>query len=131
MHTRTVYDYAIVRAVPRPEREEFLNVGAIVSCAARKFLEARIDLDERRLRAFDAGIDIEFLRSHLVAIERICAGGPAAGAIGRLSQRERFHWLVAPRSAVIQTSSVHSGQCTDPTGALEHLMRTMVHLRSE
>ncbi len=131
MRTRNVYDYAIVRVVPRPEREEFLNVGAIVSCAAAKFLDARIDLDERRLRAFDADLDIDFLRSHLAAIVRICAGGADAGAIGRLSQRERFHWLVAPRSAVIQTSSVHSGQCSDPGGALEHLMRTMVHVRSE
>lgn len=127
MHAPHIYDYAIVRVVPRPEREEFLNVGAIVSCAAEKYLEARIVLEETRLFAFAAGIDLEAVRAHLAAIPLICVGGARAGALGKLSQRERFHWLVAPRSAVIQTSAVHSGRCSSAVSALEHVMRTMVH----
>jgi hypothetical protein len=122
------YDYAIVRVVPRPEREEFLNAGVILSCAAAKFLEARIELDGDRLRAFDPGVDIELVRAHLDTISRICAGGAQAGALGKLGQRERFHWLAAPRSAVIQTSAVHSGRCADPAQALDHLVATMVRV---
>lgn len=129
MHAPHLYDYAIVRVVPRPEREEFLNVGAIVSCAPVRFLGARIVIDEARLRAFDPGIDIEAASAHLAAIPRVCAGGADAGPIGRMTQRERFHWLVAPRSALIQTSHAHSGYCADPQQALDHLMRTMVLLR--
>lgn len=128
MRTPLWYDYAIVRVVPRPEREEFLNVGVIVSCLATKFLEARIDLDEKRLLAMDPAADLLLIRSHLSAIMRICAGGTDAGPIGGLTQRERFHWLVAPRSAVIQTSAVHSGRCSDPVQSLDHLVATMVRL---
>ena len=128
MPTPHWYDYAIVRVVPRPEREEFLNVGVILSCAAEKFLEARIELDSGRLLAFDPSIDLDLIDSHLATMARICAGGAAAGPIGRLSQRERFHWLVAPRSAVIQTSATHSGRCADPAAAVEHLLETMVRL---
>ncbi|MEZ5462852.1 DUF3037 domain-containing protein [Dokdonella sp.] len=126
MPTQHWYDYAIVRVVPRPEREEFLNAGVIVSCLSAKFLEARIALDEGRLLALDPTADLHLIRSHLNAILRICAGGAEAGAIGSMSQRERFHWLVAPRSAVIQTSAVHSGRCFDPAQALEHLIATSV-----
>jgi DUF3037 family protein len=121
------YDYAVIRVVPRVEREEFVNVGVILSCPIHDFLEARIAYDPQRLRAFDAGLDVEALDSHLQSIPVICRGGPAAHAIGRLTQRERFHWLVAPRSTVIQTSAVHSGSSADPAAALEHLVRTMVH----
>jgi hypothetical protein len=120
------YDYAIIRVVPRVEREEFVNVGVIVSCPSRGFLEARIELDERRLMALDATLDIASIRTHLATIPVICRGGEQAGPIGRLSQRERFHWLVAPRSTVIQTSPVHTGYCEDPTAVLEHLLDTMV-----
>lgn len=128
MPTPHWYDYAIVRVVPRPEREEFLNVGVILSCAAAKFLEARIELDGDRLRGFDPGVDIELVRAHLDTMARICAGGERAGALGKLGQRERFHWLVAPRSAVIQTSAVHSGSCSDPAQALDRLVATMVRM---
>lgn len=124
------YDYAVVRVVPRPEREEFINVGVIVSCAKTKFLEARIELDVRRLLAFDPSADVELVSAHLATISRICAGGDAAGPIGRLSDRERFHWLVAPRSAVIQTSAVHRGRCADPVQALDHLLAAMVRTRT-
>ncbi len=122
------YDYAVIRVVPRVEREEFVNAGVILSCPAKDFLEARIDLDEERLLALEPDLDIESVRSHLASIPAICAGGEAAGPIGRLSQRERFHWLVAPRSTIIQTSSAHSGRCDDPAAALEHLLNTMVRL---
>jgi hypothetical protein len=120
------YDYAIVRVVPRVEREEFVNVGVIVSCPARDFLQARIELDEQRLRALDPGIDIEAIRMHLASIPAICCGGSQGGTIGRLSRRERFDWLVAPRSTIIQTSKVHTGRCSDPAALLEHLLNTTV-----
>jgi hypothetical protein len=120
------YDYAIFRVVPRVEREEFVNVGVIVSCPSRDFLEARVELDEQRLAALDSEVDVESIRTHLATIPAICAGGPQAGPIGHLSQRERFHWLVAPRSTIIQVSAVHTGRCEDPTQVLEHLINTMV-----
>ena len=120
------YDYAIVRVVPRVEREEFINAGVILSSQAQDFLGARIDLDERRLLALDPGVDIETVRANLASIPLVCAGGAAAGPIGKLTPRERFHWLVAPRSTIIQTSAVHSGRCQDPAAALDHLLKTMV-----
>ena len=120
------YDYAIIRVVPRVERGEFVNAGAIVSCPPRRFLEARIELDKQRLRALDSHVDVESVRAHLESITLICAGGAAAGPIGQLSQRERFHWLVAPKSALIQMSPVHTGRCGDPATLLEHLMEVMV-----
>ena len=120
------YDYAIIRVVPKVEREEFVNVGVIVSCPAKGFLEARIELDEQRLKALDATLDIESIRPHLVSIIAICAGGEQAGPIGQLSQRERFHWLTAPRSTTIQTSPVHTGHTTNPVSVLEHLLESSV-----
>jgi hypothetical protein len=120
------YDYAIVRVVPKVEREEFLNVGVIVSSPANGFLEARIELNERRLLAIDPTVDLETIRAHLATIPAICAGGPEAGPIGSLPQRERFHWLVASRSTVIQTSPAHTGTCENPATLLEHLLETMV-----
>jgi hypothetical protein len=129
VHALCSYDYAIVRVVPRVEREEFINVGVILSCPELDFLDARIDLDQQRLLALDASVDVESLRANLASIPIICAGGPPAGPIGRLSPRERFHWLVAPRSTVIQMSAVHAGRCRDPAQALEHLLQTMVRAR--
>jgi Protein of unknown function (DUF3037) len=120
------YDYAVIRVVPRVEREEFVNVGVIVSCPARDFLEARIELQPQRIAALDATLDLDAIRKHLAAIPVICKGGVDAGPIGRLSPRERFHWLVAPRSAVIQTSPAHSGLCDDPAALIERLLDTMV-----
>lgn len=124
------YDYAIVRVVPRVERGEFINAGVIVSCAASGYLQARIELDEARLFALDPGADVAGIRAGLAAIPMICAGGKAAGALGGLSIRERFHWLVAPRSTAIQTSPVHTGRCDSPHPQLDvqldRLMQTMV-----
>jgi hypothetical protein len=129
VRTPSSYDYAIVRVVPRVEREEFINAGVILSCPAQDFLGARIDLDEQRLLALDPDVDVEAVRANLASIPLLCAGGAAAGPIGKLSPRERFHWLVAPRSTIIQTSPVHSGRCQDPAAALDHLLRTMVKVR--
>ena len=123
LHT---YDYAVVRVLPRVERGEFVNVGMIVSCAALGLLQAGIELDEARLLALDPGADLAGIRAALATIPLICAGGAAAGALGRLSVRERFHWLVAPRSSSIQTSPVHTGRCADTAALLESLMQKMV-----
>jgi len=120
------YDYAVIRVVPRVEREEFVNVGVIVSCPEKQFLEARIELDEKRLAALDATLDVEAIRTHLATIPAIAAGGEGAGPIGKLAARERFRWLIAPRSTVIQASAAHTGRCDDPAALLEHLMATMV-----
>jgi Protein of unknown function (DUF3037) len=120
------YDYAIVRVVPRVERGEFVNVGAIVSSDAEGYLEARFAIDEARLRALDPGIDLGLVRTALAAMAAVCAGGADAGAIGQLTLRERFHWLVAPRSTIIQTSAVHTGRCDDLAGALDRLLERMV-----
>jgi hypothetical protein len=124
--TPSAYDYALIRVVPRVERQEFVNVGVVLSCPVHDFLESRIHLDPARLRALDPTLDLELIARHLRSFQVICRGGPEALAIGRLSPRERFHWLVAPRSTVIQTSPVHMGQCASPADALDHLMRTMV-----
>jgi hypothetical protein len=122
----SAYDYAVIRVVPRVERGEQVNVGVILSCPERGFLDARVELDEPRLLALDPGVDLETVRRQLAAIPKLCAGGDDLGPIGVLSQRERFHWLVAPRSTVIQTSAAHTGRCEDPEQALEHLMDRLV-----
>jgi hypothetical protein len=126
VHAHCSYDYAVIRVVPRVDREEFVNAGVIVWCAEKEFLEARIELDEPRLRALDASFDIEVVRKHLASVVVICAGGAEAGPIGKLSKRERFDWLVAPRSTVIQMSAVHTGRCTDMQSTLTHLLDSMV-----
>ncbi len=126
MQDHCSYDYAVIRVVPRVDREEFVNAGIIVSCPTRGFLEARIDLDTERLLALDSSVDLDAVRANLASIPVICAGGPDAGPIGRLSQRERFHWLTAPRSTIIQTSRVHTGRCTSPDDVIEHLLNVMV-----
>ena len=111
------FDYAIVRVVPRVEREEFMNAGILVFCLERDYLAARIRLDAQRLKALWPAADVELVRDHLEAVRRICEGDVGAGPIAQLSRRERFHWLVSPRSTVIQTSPVHTGVC-DATDAL-------------
>jgi hypothetical protein len=120
------YDYALIRVVPRVERQEFVNAGVILWCRELELLEARIDLDEARLRALDPTVDVAAVHRHLASITQVCAGGAEAGALGRLSRRERFDWLVAPRSTIIQTSPVHAGRCDDVAATLEHLLASMV-----
>ena len=120
------FDFAIVRIVPRVERSEFINAGAILFCRVRRFLRATVELDRDRLLALAPCIDVEEVERHLALVPLVCEGGPAAGPIGLLSMAERFHWLVAPRSTLVQPSPVHCGLCDDPASELEHLMDTMV-----
>ena len=129
MRAHDTYDYAVIRVVPRVEREEFVNVGVILSCEASRYLEARIELDEARVLALDPHLDLEALRRHLDSIPAICKGGAEAGPIGLLPPRARFHWLTAKRSAVIQTSPVHMGKCADMAATMEHLLERMVRVR--
>ncbi|HET7842780.1 MAG TPA: DUF3037 domain-containing protein [Xanthomonadales bacterium] len=126
MPALVTYDYAVIRVVPRVEREEFVNVGVIVSCESARLLEARIELDEARVLALDPSVDLDAVRTHLGSIPLICRGGPGSGPIGELPQRARFHWLTAKRSAIIQTSPVHAGRCREPGDVLEHLLAKMV-----
>ena len=126
MPERCPFDYAVVRVVPRVERGEFVNAGVIVSCPSKKYLKARVGLDAGRLSALDPRADRETVERHLAAIPLICEGGARGGPIGLLPQRARFHWLVAPRSTIIQTSPVHTGFCDDGDACLERLFRAMV-----
>lgn len=124
MHT---YDYAVVRVVPRVDRGEFINAGVVLCCAPRQVLVAAIELDVARLLALDPRADTQTIKAALAAIPRISAGGPAAGVLGRMSVRERFDWLVAPRSSSVQMSPVHTGWCAEDMGAtLQRLMAAMV-----
>ena len=126
MSAEHTYDYAIIRLVPRVERGELINVGVILSCPAVDFLEACVELDAARLRALDPSLDVEAARANLEIIPRVCRGGADAGEIGAMPQRSRFHWLVSPRSTIIQMSPVHTGRTTNPAKALARLLETMV-----
>ena len=124
----TSFDYATIRVVPRVERQEFINAGVVVFCLEKRYLAARVHLDEARLRALWPATDLELVRQHLEAIPRICSGDPSAGPITRLSQRERFHWLVSPRSTIIQSSPVHPGLCEGTDELLDRLARQLLDL---
>ena len=113
------FDYGIIRVVPRVERQEFINAGVVVLCPEQQYLGCRIHLDEVRLKALWPGVDGDVVRKHLEAIERICAGSTEGGPIAKLSVRERFHWLVAARSTIIQCSPVHTGVCE---GAMDDVL---------
>lgn len=126
MPARTSFDYAILRVVPRVELEEFVNAGVIVFCLQSNFLAARVHIDEARLKALWPELDVALVRSHLEAVPKICAGNSGAGPIARLTPRERFHWLVAPRSTIIQVSAVHSGLCESPEKALDQLFERVL-----
>ena len=125
MPGRNAFEYAIIRIVPRVERGEFINAGVVLFCRTRRFLAARTNLDPARLTALASDIDIIAINEQLEHISQVCAGG-AAGPIGLLPQPERFRWLVAPRSTVVQPSPVHCGLCDDPQVELDRLMATMV-----
>jgi hypothetical protein len=122
------FDYAVVRVVPRVEREEFVNAGVILFCLERDFLAARVEVNALRLLALWPGIDLDLVGEHLAAIPRICAGSQDAGPIARLTLRERFHWLVAPRSTMLQISPVHSGFCEEPERCLSEIFEQTVRL---
>ncbi len=121
------FEYALLRVVPRVERGEFINAGVVLYCQEAKFLEARVHLDRERLRALDPRLDPEIVLAHLAAAHRVCEGGPEAGAVGLLPPVQRFGWLVAPRSTVVQPSPVHTGLAEEPEEAIEHLLRVMVY----
>lgn len=128
MPDRVPYEYAVVRVVPRVERDEFVNAGVIVFAKQQRVLEARVDLNESRLRALWPEVDVATVRQHLNAIKRICVGDPDAGPIARLSQSERFHWLTTPRSTVIQTSPVRAGLSADLRELPDLLERKVVSI---
>jgi hypothetical protein len=120
------FSYAIIRVVPRVERGERLNAGVVLHSRQHRFLAARVGLDEARLRAIAPDLDPAAVRAHLQAIERIAAGGPAAGPIAALDASERFGWIVAPSSTMIQPSRVHTGLTDDPAAMLERLYSELV-----
>jgi hypothetical protein len=120
------FDYAVLRVVPSAERAEFVNAGVVMHCPEQAFLECRVLVDEERLRMLWPEMDIAVVREHLEAFPKVAAGDAGAGPIARLSRRERFHWLVAPRSTVIQVSPVHSGMCVAPAGTMAELFRRLV-----
>jgi hypothetical protein len=123
---RSSYDYAVVRVVPDLERAEFFNAGVILFAKTARALLTRVWLDEARLAQLTADPDAELVRAHLGSLERIATGGEDAGTIGALSASQRFHWLVSPRSTMIQTSPVHSGLCSDPSAELDRLFERLV-----
>jgi len=121
--TPASFDYAILRVVPRVERQEFINAGVVAFCLEKKYLAARIHLEAARLTALWPEADVDLAREHLEAVRRICDGDPAAGPIAKLSQRERFHWIIAPRSTIIQPSPVHSGVCNETDALMDRLAK--------
>jgi len=125
---RQPFAYAPIRVVPRAERGECLNAGVILYCRARRFLAAQTTLDPARLLALAPDLDLAAVGRQLDLIRLLCAGDPAAGPIAHLPQPERFGWLVAPASTVVQPGPVHAGLTTDPAATLERLFATMVRL---
>ncbi len=119
------YEYAIIRVMPRVERQEFINVGIVLACQAKRHLQARIELDKPRIKAFAPQLDLQMLEDYLNTLPQICQG---QGPLGPVSQRERFHWLVAPRSTIIQLSPIHSGLCENLDAAMEDLLNKLVRL---
>jgi hypothetical protein len=123
---RRAFDYVIVQVVPRVDRDERLNAGVILFCPTLGYLGCRIALDDRRLRALAPDVDVAALSGQLDAVRAVAAGESAAGPIARLPASERFHWLSAPRSTIVQPSTPHAGLCEDPADALEHLFQMTV-----
>lgn len=126
MPDKELFEYAVIRVMPRVEREEFLNVGVILYCPSQDFLQTAFEINEGRLRAFAPDLKIPEIEEHLRAFEQICAGGEKAGPIGKLPLGERFRWLTAPRSTVVQTSPVHTGLCSDARETLANLLRKLI-----
>lgn len=126
MQEKHLFEYAVIRIVPRVEREEFLNVGVILYCKKLQFLETMCTVNEERLRAFAGYLDFAVLQEHLCAFEKISQGNHEAGAIAKLDLALRFRWLTAARSTIVQTSKVHPGLCTDAKETLIHLHTQLV-----
>jgi hypothetical protein len=121
-----LFEYAIIRIVPRVEREEFMNVGVALYCARLKYLRAKFFVSRERLTAFSGMADVSEIEAYLQAFGNICAGNKDAGPIGRLPLPERFRWLTATRSTVLQTSKVHPGLSDDMDAMLERIFCEMV-----
>ena len=126
MPEKHLFEYAVIRVVPRVEREEFLNIGIVLFCAKQKFLKAKYFVNESRLTSFCGEIDIDELKQHLHSFERICLGEKEAGSIGQLDMASRFRWLTATRSTVVQASKVHPGFCIDAGETLNKLFEQLV-----
>lgn len=126
MQGKSLYEYAVIRVLPRVDREEFINVGVIVYCPPFSYLRAECSVSEDRLRNFSTELDLPAVKEHLRSVCRICSGGENSGPIGNLSLGERFRWLTAPRSTVVQTSPVHTGFTTDPDATLKELLDKLV-----
>lgn len=126
MQDSHLFEYAVIRVVPRVEREEFLNVGVILYARKEGFLKTLFHLDKNKLSAFSDKLDIAEVESHLLSFQRICNGGPDSGPIGQLDMASRFRWLTATRSTVVQTSKVHPGFCDHPAEAIEKLFNQLV-----
>ncbi|MGJ8593754.1 MAG: DUF3037 domain-containing protein [Aquaticitalea sp.] len=126
MQNRVTFEYAIIRVVPRVEREEFFNVGVILFSKRKKFLGVKYHIDKKKLEAFSDQLELEILENHLEAWKLICAGDPSGGTIGKLEVSDRFRWLAACRSTIIQSSKTHSGLCHDPQIELEDIFNKYV-----
>lgn len=126
MQEKHLFEYAVIRIVPRVEREEFLNVGVIMYASKQKFLQVMFELNGERLRAFSGKTNMEEVEAHLRSFERICMGAANGGPIAQLDMASRFRWLTATRSTIVQTSKVHPGLCTDPKETLEKLFGQLV-----
>ncbi|MEX8547301.1 MAG: DUF3037 domain-containing protein [Mucilaginibacter sp.] len=126
MPERYLFEYAVIRVVPRVEREEFLNVGVIVYCPKQKFLKSIITIDDRRLHASFSGINLEEVKANLLAFENICHGNLTSSPIAKLDNASRFRWLTATRSTIIQASKVHPGLCIDANETLFKLHGQLV-----
>ena len=126
MPEHQLFEYAVIRIVPRVEREEFLNIGLILYCRDMQFLETMYSIDEERLRAFAGYVDMAELKKHLCAIEKISRADHTAGEIAKLDIASRFRWLTAARSTILQTSKVHPGLCNDPMETLKRLYKELV-----
>lgn len=126
MQEKHLFEYAVIRMVPRVEREEFLNIGVIIYCPSLRFLKSEFLLNKDRIRAFTEDFDLECLEKNLISFKLICQGDPEGGPIGKLPLVSRFRWLTATRSTILQTSSVHLGLCTDPQEKLIRLYNQLV-----
>lgn len=126
MQEKDLFEYAVIRVVPRVEREEFMNIGAILFCKKQRFLKAVFSLHEERLRGLSPKIDLVELEAYLFAVEKICNGEKDGGPIAQLDMPSRFRWLTATRSTMVQTSKVHPGFCIDAAETLEKIYTTMV-----
>lgn len=126
MQGAKAYSYAVLRVVPRVERDEFINAGVILFSQEHRFLGAMVHLNKKKLRAFAPEVDIEAIERHLAVVPTICAGEQVANPIASLPQKDRFHWLTAPRSTMIQVSPIRTGLSGEPRQTLEHLSRVLV-----